>query len=227
MELSNRDELESEFAGRISRLTGQLRNRALDLIGSPPDFAKLDAAFWSDVENEMKREIAIALLLVFAQSALEHGASSAMYEPAALNYSLTRSANVATSFTANSREKIAAIDLRLKSPNRVLPVQRGPEPRFNQQELIDEITKVFGPSRAETIAVTETTAAQTAGSESAVASTVGWSNEDLWITRSDERVCPICEPLDRQPRSVWNFQFEGPPAHVNCRCWIQYARVTA
>lgn len=228
MELSNRDELESEFAARISRLTGQFRNLAIDLVGNPPDFAKLDAGFWSDVENEMKRELSIALLLLFAQSAAEHGASAALYEPAALTYSLSRAATVATAFTANSRQTISAIDLRLKMPRPALPVQRGvePSPRFSQEELLDEITKVFGPSRAETIAVTETTAAQHAGGERAVSANLGLEEMDLWMTRMDEKVCPICEPMDRMPRSRWTAEYpSGPPAHPNCRCWIDYASV--
>jgi len=233
MELSNRDELEAEFAARISRLTGQFRNRALDLIGNPPDFAKLDAGFWSDVENEMKRELSIALLLVFAQSAAEHGAVASRLEPAALTYSLARSATVANAFTINSRERFAAIDLKLKTPRPVLPVspaqrEAGPLPRFTPQELADEITKIFGPSRAESIAVTETTAAQHAGGESSVAANLGLEEMDLWITRRDEKVCPICEPLDRLPRSRWQTQQpSGPPAHPNCRCWIDFARVPA
>ena len=37
-----------------------------------------------------------------------------------------------------------------------------------------------------------------------------------WVTRTDERVCPECGPLDG---AVWE---EGagvaPPLHVNCRC---------
>jgi hypothetical protein len=40
-----------------------------------------------------------------------------------------------------------------------------------------------------------------------------------WITKADERVCPICGPLHEQPETTWAFTFpDGPPAHVNCRC---------
>lgn len=47
-----------------------------------------------------------------------------------------------------------------------------------------------------------------------------------WSTRQDERVCPICGPLDGQPMKVWRRYFpDGPPAHDNCRCsceWFHY-----
>lgn len=242
MQLSNRDELESEFAARVSRLTGEFRNRAIDLIGSPPDFAKLDAGFWSDVENEMKRELSIALLLVFAQSAAEHGASASVYEPTALTYSLTRSAVVARSFSVNSQGRVAASSMRLRMPSYIpqpssspfpsrSPKARPevvPVPDLSPAEIADEVAKIFGPTRAEAIAVTETTAAQHAGGEAAVNANLGLEEMDLWITRQDEKVCPICQPLDRLPRSRWTSQQpSGPPAHPNCRCYIEFARVPA
>jgi SPP1 gp7 family putative phage head morphogenesis protein len=44
-----------------------------------------------------------------------------------------------------------------------------------------------------------------------------------WFTNNDDKVCPICEPLDGK-----EFDFEDefdagitePAAHVNCRCWM-------
>lgn len=42
-----------------------------------------------------------------------------------------------------------------------------------------------------------------------------------WITAQDERVCPVCGPLD-QKQVDWSEAFPGglviPPAHPNCRC---------
>ena len=38
-----------------------------------------------------------------------------------------------------------------------------------------------------------------------------------WATREDERVCPICGPLEG--RIYWKGQFlPYLPAHANCRC---------
>lgn len=35
--------------------------------------------------------------------------------------------------------------------------------------------------------------------------------------------CPICRPLDRQRQEAWADQFPfGPPAHPNCRCYLEY-----
>lgn len=43
----------------------------------------------------------------------------------------------------------------------------------------------------------------------------------IWNTQEDERVCPICGPLDKQPYPKWRRRFPlGPPCHTNCRCFI-------
>lgn len=89
-----------------------------------------------------------------------------------------------------------------------------------------------------TFAATEITRAATAGSEytAAVYRWVGPTKPPdegfivkpaivttLWFTELDERVCPICLPLHGEPREVWSYVAPlGPPAHPNCRCWLDY-----
>ena len=49
-----------------------------------------------------------------------------------------------------------------------------------------------------------------------------------WITAKDERVCPVCSPLHLQSVPMdQSFKSEGfsapyPPAHIQCRCWLEY-----
>lgn len=92
----------------------------------------------------------------------------------------------------------------------------------------------FDAGRAERVAVTEITraygeTARIAGEELRrefpdVAVVV------MWFTNNDDRVCPICGPLNKM--EVWQGEpfvpaDEGreavyaPPAHVNCRCWAR------
>lgn len=48
----------------------------------------------------------------------------------------------------------------------------------------------------------------------------------VWHTEKDERVCPICSPLDRQRFEAWAERFpNGPPAHPNCRCHLEYVEL--
>lgn len=101
-----------------------------------------------------------------------------------------------------------------------------------EQAVLDSIVseKTWGNFSA-----TETTRAYTAGGEFAVtvynigrADTPGDFLPEpalaYWHTSQDDRVCPICKPLDGRPRDEWERVVPlGPPAHHVCRCWIDYA----
>lgn len=103
---------------------------------------------------------------------------------------------------------------------------RKPE-TIDRDELDDLLEQTFGPHRIETNAIDETTRAQHAGGEAGIEATVGISTDDVWRTERDERVCPICKPMDGQLRRNWPWRFsDGPPCHPRCRCSIDYALFT-
>lgn len=83
----------------------------------------------------------------------------------------------------------------------------------------------FSDSRAEMIAITETTHAVQAGELAAAAA---WranykAKVAYWVTANDDRVCNICGPLDGQHQDVWiAVQPMGPPAHPRCRCRLDW-----
>lgn len=71
--------------------------------------------------------------------------------------------------------------------------------------------------RTETIARTELLRASNLGAQA-----VYEANQDVlkgweWLTAKDDRVCPICAPLDGQQWAFGSKQLP-PPAHVMCRC---------
>jgi len=83
-------------------------------------------------------------------------------------------------------------------------------------DLIGALEPLFGESRAERIASTESTRLFAQGNDLAYAdddTVAGWA----WNTAADERVCPVCGPRHGH---IWPKGF-GPamPAHVRCRCW--------
>lgn len=85
-------------------------------------------------------------------------------------------------------------------------------------DLIAKLKPVFGDKRAEMIAATETTRAFAEGNREA------WRESGLvdgmrWMTTQDDRVCEICGPLAGTELSIDSTEI--PPAHVNCRCWVQ------
>ena len=88
------------------------------------------------------------------------------------------------------------------------------------QALINDLEPFFGPRRAATIAATEVTRAYAQGSiEAYKASEV--VERISWQTANDERVCPVCGPLQGK-KAPLGGDFGGllPPAHPSCRCWI-------
>lgn len=87
--------------------------------------------------------------------------------------------------------------------------------------LIEALTSVFGPERAELIAPTEVTRVLQA-SRQAIAD--GSDNLQVaeWQTAADEAVCEICGPMHMQQRDKNATQYPNgqtpPPAHPRCRC---------
>lgn len=84
----------------------------------------------------------------------------------------------------------------------------------------------FDKSRAARIATTEVTRIYSEGNQAAWKST-GFVGGKRWNTAMDERVCPMCGPLEGKVVALNNYfpvqlagGVMGPPAHVNCRCWV-------
>lgn len=49
----------------------------------------------------------------------------------------------------------------------------------------------------------------------------GRNIEEVW--RTELGACKRCAALEGKPKSVWRRDFpSGPPAHPNCRCWIEH-----
>lgn len=107
------------------------------------------------------------------------------------------------------------------------------EEQFDVEDLADEISATVGidPARAETIARTETIRASNQGQQLAWDQAVEeglltGDEKQTWIVTPDDRLCPICEPLDGQTVALGaQFAVDGdfidsPPAHPNCRCTV-------
>lgn len=112
---------------------------------------------------------------------------------------------------------------------------------FEEGRSVDEITldirdildavddTLYNANRAETIARTETMEAANEGQlelwDQAVEEGLLTGKEKVvWIVTPDDRLCPICEPLDGETTELGGTfdvdgeEIDGPPAHPNCRC---------
>lgn len=113
-------------------------------------------------------------------------------------------------------------------------VDRSFDGEFDVHDLADEIADLIGDdARAETIARTETMTAsnqgQTAAWDQAIEEGFLTGRETKeWIVTPDDRLCPLCEPMDGQnvPMSdnfvqpETNDQVDAPPLHPRCRCTV-------
>lgn len=221
-ELPNRQKLEARFALLLSRAGTQLRKRLESLLGNPPDIRNVPAKFWSDQEAEIGAALLLLLGDIYYRSAVHHGWSGEIddsgskpvntLDQAAAKFAEMRAGKIASSFTSNSRE-ILERDAKTWEP----------AAKQSMRTIRETTLKMFGPRRMARVAVTETTVAQHQGAETAAEETGGLSEDDTWHTSERSNVCPICRPLNKKKRSVWSRFFpEGPPAHGNCNCWIDY-----
>lgn len=99
--------------------------------------------------------------------------------------------------------------------------------------LVGSMATILSPERARMIAVTETTRAYAEGNRRAWQETGATGMQ--WMTVQDELVCDICGELAGQRVGITEqFGYEGrpgggdivqfagvPPAHPNCRCYLQ------
>ena len=246
MEIPGRQALEDAYIRRMSKLRIRHRKelRAYLDAGEPvPD------EFWQRVERETREEELTVLLLLFMLSANYHAGGDAegrgivsemtrtTLQQSGQVYAQRRAEELASRTVARAREAVrGAGPDSLIGGTGITRLVTGDESTSNSTSatknnapVISEVTiivdRAFSPSDVIRDAVTETTAAQSIGAETAMKlDPFGLSNDDIWITEYDAKVCPICRPLHERKREVWEAQFpDGPPAHPNCRCTIQYA----
>ena len=96
-------------------------------------------------------------------------------------------------------------------------------PLMTSKDIDSGLYKTFSAYRVAMIATTEVGRAKAA----AINGYAELLTEDdipvvkRWNTSFDEKVCPICSPMDDKLDGEYKKQFEfGPPAHPNCRCKI-------
>jgi hypothetical protein len=87
----------------------------------------------------------------------------------------------------------------------------------------------FDEQRAALIATTEITRAYATGQAEAGAALKEQYPDvrvvKTWFTNNDDRVCPICGPLNGEEvdeDEEFAGEFDGPPGHPGCRCWVSY-----
>lgn len=91
---------------------------------------------------------------------------------------------------------------------------------MTEAELRDALEAAFGASRIEGISITEVTRARDNGTAiyAVLLGVLGVKVQAVYHTARDERVCPLCSPLDG--RKERDAGFARPPRHPYCRCYV-------
>lgn len=243
MEIPNRQEIESAFARKMSRLNSRHRRELEAYLGHPPRLSNVPNEFWEKVRRENEEELEAAYLLLFHTSADWHfqlaegesltrraatggiggGADLESIMQSASDYARQQAELTSRRIVDTTRDRLtkASIDWTR--------LELDADEVLRRTKVASDTIKAMGPEGAARVATTETTAAQTAGGEAAIMRTAGLSDDDIWRIHpelSDTGTCPTCRPYDGRPRRIWSIEFpKGPPIHANCNCEIIYANV--
>jgi len=216
VEVPNRAELEARLAKRLARVQRALLLRLLDELGDPPQMANISPSFWDDAGTELTRVIRPELQNFFEEQALV----ALTVTPLGVDWALVnqRAVTWARNYTY---ELVRGIN---NTTRNALQNAIGDffQEAMTREVLEGRISPLFGPVRAEMIAVTEVTRASVEG-ERALANLLaqqGIMMRPYWLTSNDEisQRCPICGPK----HNVLITDDVFPPGHIRCRCTVRY-----
>jgi len=220
-DFSRREEFERRLARALGRTQQEIQRLVMETLGNPPDLNNLSPAFWEDIAGRLQgimqpllegAFMAHALDLVGAQTV---GIDVAIVNQRAAAWARQYSFDLVRGITDKTRASLQESIVGFFTDQRTLG------------DLEASIAPLFGPVRAEMIAITETTRAATAGEMmfAEELQKMGLATTQIWQTNNDDLVCPICGPLNQTRQgSGWTLP---PPAHPRCRCWISTEVATA
>ncbi len=232
MHLTSRDQTIDQLAASVNKLTGRHATELRHLLGNPPDPANVPPAFWAEIREEMDRELAAALMLLFLASVDTHGGDVDALEGLAKVHASQRSAAQAARYSDAVKARLD----RLAEGYPGAPASAGDGPTRNDiasgpdAKKINEELKGTFDAQGERIASTESTLAETAGGDAAAIEKNGaLSPDDIWRphpSRTKSGTCNRCRQLNNVKRKQWGEidadAAGGPPLHDNCACTIDY-----
>lgn len=228
MEIPNREEMEGRLARALGKLQRSQLARLIEYLGDPPRVENVPESFWQEIGQELLEVLRPFLASLYQAQAAEMlaampaiGVDWALVHEAAATWARQHAGQLVAGINAHTREALGRA------------VSGFFEDGLTRGELEGQLAGLFGPVRAEMIAVTEVTRAAAEGQQGLVSEVAAQGIEmvDAWSTRNDELVCPICGPLHgrdadgydagRVPywiHPVTGVRYGKPPAHPRCRC---------
>ena len=214
----NRWEMEQNLARRIGSVEMRWFRKLRALIGDKP--GPIPAEFWA----EMAADLAKTLHTVTEDAGLKWLQDYLSGLPVGIDWTeaLVDAEAWAQAYSTEWGGKITDNTRKLHEQITAKDVDR--------ETYLARMAGRFSPVHAETIGITETTRARgwAAKELEKRLSTQGIATQRRWLTAEDERVCPICAPLDHLLAREWEPAHpDWPPAHPNCRCHVSVELVKA
>lgn len=199
--------------------------KALEMMPPAQRAAKIDAYSYYDeaLYDDAFGPNVIRLLLDFAKDGVALFAESATI---GLDYTLT---NVEAAKWARryAFDLVKNIDVTTQKALRQAISAFVETPGMTLGDVMKQIP-ISDPERVQNIARTEVTRAYAQGNLLSARQMKeefpGVKVVKHWFTNRDDRVCDLCGPLNGKEVEVdepFEGDVDGPPRHVNCRCWTQ------
>ena len=201
-----------------ARLNGQLQE-VLDLLGDPPDVTRIPPEWWDTQTGQMIADLRPQMEAMARDAMLGYavevgvGIEWGVIAEEAAAWAEQYAGELIRGITDTTRKVVGRkVAEFIRTPGRTIG------------DLKADLAPHFGETRAQMIAVTETTRAYAAGTtfyQNALAE-AGVKMVRVWHTSRDEKVCVQCGPLDGKPEAEWPAEIRSPdypPRHPQCRCW--------
>ena len=217
-DIPDRDKLERKLARILGSMNKRQLASLLEYMGDPPDINKVPPEFWDQAGKELAAAVlpfSEGVYLDAAERMLEEvsvGVDWNLVNSAASNWAQQYSFELVTGINNTSRQAIQRAVSAYYTEG------------MTQGQLEERLSRIYSPVRAEMIARTEVTRAAVQGEWAFVREIrqQGIEMVEVWKTRNDDRVCPICGPRHNKKRGDgWDSDNE-PPAHPRCRCWLNH-----
>jgi hypothetical protein len=244
-DIPNRDLLEAEVARSLGRLFGSFSGHLLEILEEYNwDIFSIPESVWKTAITRKEVEVLLPFLERVAMASAEQlltemtiGVDWALVNQAAADWARSYSTLLAgqidqtsrTAIASSIRNSIASFFEEGLTHGELIARLEGDSAleKLFARDVRDRLGRVYGPYRAEMIAVTETTRAAVEGERLTVREIekYGFRMIEIWQTSNDDRVCIICAPRhNKKEGDGWN-KYDGPPAHVRCRCWTNHEAV--
>lgn len=222
-DIPNRSDLQQNVEDGLNVEFNKYKERVLKLVSqlqvpTSAAFAAIPRQLWDELYQDLLELLTLWLTDAFIDA---HGSYSTDVE---MRYEMAFVIERAKTWARESAPALAQQLLNTTELNFMEIAWTSPYLPARNEDLRNmlESSWAFSPSRARAIAVTEMT--------NVIAAAERYINKDMelrgakvfatWYTKKDERVCVICKPRHgKRKGEEWE---QPPPAHVNCRCEVQY-----